>query len=175
MRAYYLTPGHTKKYTLYLSYLLSFWLFSCGIPIGPCTTHPISAFSSFGLGLIPSPQLLLRGHRHLGPMGCTMVSPSFSLECVLPSGGKKNCTYHMHCVCSISLSVLRTPSNSSLSLKKKKPLAFDCSAHFSFHSEWFPLSLPSCRRPSLSSPKIPPPCTIDSPPTIVYHCQTESA
>ena len=41
-----------------------------GIPIGP--------------GVTPSPLLLLRGHRHPGPMGCTMLSPTVSLERVLP-------------------------------------------------------------------------------------------
>ena len=58
-------------------YCLIFLAFSRGIPIGPCTTTPITAFSPYGPGVTPSPQLLLRGYRHLGPMGCTMVSPRF--------------------------------------------------------------------------------------------------
>jgi len=40
---------------------------------------PITAFTPTGPYVTP-PQPLLRGHRHLGPMGCTMVFPRFPLS-----------------------------------------------------------------------------------------------
>jgi len=47
---------------------------------------PVFAFSPTGPGVKPSPQLLMRGHRHLGPTGCTMVFPRLSLSahCLTP-------------------------------------------------------------------------------------------
>lgn len=59
-----------------------------GIPIGPCT--PISAFTPTGLGVTPSPQPLLRGHRHVGPMGCTMSFPRISFSTYHLTPERKN-------------------------------------------------------------------------------------